>query len=124
MSMGKKSSGRKFHVTQVLPLWTTAHCNTVNLAFLSLLLRLGISDISSYFRQLRIVIVISVVVFALAGAASHGLKGFLLGGLLGAIAPAALLWLGVMLVAVAIFLIVYVAVWAVIVSVLWWFLHA
>jgi hypothetical protein len=121
--MGKKSSGRKLHVTQVLPIWTTAHCNTVNLAFQALLLRLGITDISSYFRQLRIPIAISVVVCALVGVSSHGLKGFFLGGLLGAIVPAALLWLGVMLVAVAIFLIVYVAVWAVIVSVIWWFLH-
>lgn len=119
----KRSSGRKVHLAEVLPIWTTAHSSMVNLVFQALLLKLGITDVSSYFRKLRIPIAICVVVCALVGASMYGLKGFFLGGLLGMIAPAALLWLGVMLVGAAIFMAIYVAVWAVILSFLWWFIR-
>lgn len=96
----------------------------VNLVFQDLLLRLGITDVPSYFRKLRIPIVICVVVGGGVGAALYGLKGFFLGGLLGMIAPVALLWLAVMIVGVAIFMAIYVAVWAVLLSFLWWFIGA
>ena len=118
----KRSSSPKVHLTEVLPIWTTAHSSTVNLVFQALLLRFEIIDVSSYFRKLRLPIVICVAVCALVGAALYGLKGFFLGGLLGFIAPVALLWLGVMLVGAAIFIAIYVAAWAVIVYVGWWLL--
>ena len=94
------------------------------MVFVALLLRFGIVDVPSYFRRLSIPIAISVVVGALVGVAQYGLQGFCLGGLLGLIAPAALLWLGVMLVGTAIFIAIYVAAWAAIVSFIWWFLRA
>ncbi|HEY5581219.1 MAG TPA: hypothetical protein VIK56_08655 [Rhodoferax sp.] len=120
----KQSSGRKVHLAEVLPIWTTAHSSTVNLAFHALLLKLGITDVSSYFRKLRIPIVICIVVGALVAASFYGLKGFFLGGLLGMIAPAALLWLGVMLVGATIFIAIYAAAWAAIVAFIWWFIGA
>ena len=120
----KRSSSRKLHLTEVLPIWTTHHSSAVNLAFLALLQKLQITDVASYFRQLRTPIAICVVVCAWVGAALYGLKGFFLGGLLGLIAPAALLWLGVMLLGAAIFIAIYVAAWAAIVSFIWWFIGA
>lgn len=120
----KQSSSCKVHLTEVLPIWTTAHSSTVNLVFHALLLKLGITDVSSYFRKLRIPILICVVVGALVGVSQYGLKGLFLGGLLGLIAPAALLWLGVMLVGAAIFIVIYAAAWALIVAFIWWFIGA
>ena len=120
----KQSSSGKVHLTEALPIWTTAHSSTVNLVFHALLLKLGITDVSSYFRKLRIPIAICVVVGAWVGASFYGLKGFFLGGLLGFIAPAALLWLGVMLVGATIFIALYAIVWTAIVAFLWWFIGA
>lgn len=120
----KPSPGSKLDLTEALPIWTTHHSNTVNLVFVELLQKLGITDLSSYFRQLRTAIVICVVGGAWVGAALYGLQGFFLGGLLGFIAPAALLWLGVMLVGAAIFIAIYVAAWAAILWFLWWFIRA
>jgi len=90
---------------------------------MSLLERFGITDVRSYFQKLRIPIAISVTVCACLGASSHGLKGFLIGGLLGVIAPVTLLWLGVMLVLITIFLAIYFIAWAVILCLGWWILH-
>lgn len=120
----KQSSGPKVHLTEVLPIWTTAHSGTVNMVFHALLQKLGITDVHSYFRKLRIPIAICVVVGALVGVSFYGLKGFFLGGLLGVIAPAALLWLGVMLVGAAIFIALYAIAWTAIVSFIWWFIGA
>lgn len=120
----KRSSSDKLNLTEVLPIWTTAHSSTVNLVFHALLLKLEITDVSSYFRKLRIPIAICVVMYALVGASFYGLKGFFLGGLLGMIAPAALLWLGVMLVGATIFIAIYAAAWAAIVAFIWWFIGA
>ena len=84
------------------------------MAYQALLSKLGITDTASYFRQLRIPIAISVVVCACIGASDYGIKGFILGGLAGLLAPAALLWLVVLLVGIAIYLGLFVAAWAVI----------
>jgi hypothetical protein len=40
------------------------------------------------------------------------------------IAPAALLWLGVMLVGATIFIAIYAAAWTAIVAFIWWFIGA
>ena len=120
----KRSSGAKVNLTEVLPIWTTHHSSTVNMVFVALLQKLGITDVASYFRELRIPIAICVVVGALVGPSFYGLTGFFLGGLLGVIAPAALLWLGVMLVGAAIFIALYAIAWTAIVAFLWWFIGA
>lgn len=119
-----KSSGRKFPFSKVLPIWGVSHTNVVNMAFEALMHRLGIGTMRDYFRKLRILIAISVLVCALTGASNFGLKGFFLGGLLGLAAPAAFLWLGVLLAGVVIFLAIYVAAWALILWAAWWLLHS
>jgi len=113
----RKSTWTK--VSQVLPIWSHSNSAAANMFFKDVLGKLGVTDVRSYFQKWRIPIVISIVVCALTGAASDGLKGFVIGGLLGVVAPVALLWLGVMLCLVALLLAIYVAVWAVIVLILW-----
>jgi len=120
----RRSSGRKFHVADALPLWTPDHSETANLVFLAALERFGITDLKSYWHKLRMVIVISVIVCMLIGASNYGLKGVILGGLLGLAAPAVLIWLGVMLTMIVIYMAVWCAVWAVIWVVFWWLLHS
>jgi hypothetical protein len=120
----RKSSGRKFHPRQVLPSWSPAHTAAINMAFLSLMERFGITDIPSYFRKLRIPIVISVAIGACIGASSNGFSGLLIGALLGLIAPVGFLWLGVVVAGIVIYLAVYFAAWAVILCVLWWLISS
>lgn len=86
--------------------------------------KLGIGTVRDYFHRLRVLIAISVLVCALTGAFNFGIKGFAIGGLLGLAAPAAILWLGVLLIGIAIFVAIYVAAWAVILWVAWWLLHS
>ena len=84
--------------------------------------RFGITDIPSYFRQARYAIGFSVVVCACIGAVNYGIKGFILGGLAGLLAPAALVWGSALLVAVTVFLGLFVAAWAAIWVIAKWFL--
>lgn len=116
----RKTTRRKFQPSSVLPIWSTTHTDTVNLAVLALLSKFGITDVPSYFLQFRIPIAISVVVCACIGAANYGIKGFVLGGLVGLLAPAALVWGSVLLVAVAVFLGLYVLAWTAIWVVFQW----
>lgn len=120
----RKPHSRKFQPRQVLPSWSPAHTAAINLVFLSLMERFGITDIPSYFRKLRIPIVISAVIGACIGAYDSGLKGLFLGALLGLIAPAGLLWLGLLVAAIVLYLAVYLAAWAVILCVLWWLISS
>jgi hypothetical protein len=119
-----RSAGRNIQLPQVVPKWTTAHSDTVTLVARELMANLGITNASSYFHILRTPIAISVIVCACIGASIYGLKGLLLGGLLGVIAPIALIWLCVLLIGLAIFMAVYVAAWAVILYLVWWLLHS
>lgn len=119
-----KSSGRKFQFSKVLPIWGVSHTNVVNMAFETLMHKLGIGTMQDYFRKLRILIAISVLACALTGAFGYGLKGFILGGLLGLAAPAAILWLSVLAVGILTFLVIYVASWALILWAAWWLLHS
>ena len=118
--MARRNSNSKVSLSDVLPIWTTEHSDTVNLVAASIFWGHGITDVSSYYQKLRIPIVICVILGALFFATSHGLKGFILGGLAGFAAPAVLLWLGVVLVGIVIYLAAYLAAWAVILYGLWW----
>lgn len=100
---------------EVTPIWRQKNTASSNCLLHSLLWQFGITDALSYFSKLRILLVICVTVGACIGAAGLGLKGLLMGGLLGVVAPYALLWLGVMLTMVSIFLASYFAVWALII---------
>lgn len=120
----RRTFGRKIKVSEVLPIWGVSHTNLVNMAFETLMHKLGITDVRSYFNKLRVLIAISVLVCALVGASNFGIKGFFLGGLLGLAAPVAILWLGVLLIGIVIFLAIFVAAWTLILWVAWWLLHS
>lgn len=116
----RKRHSRKVRLTEVLPIWTTAQSDTANMVFMSVFLKFGITDTKSYFQRLRFLIALCVVAGALGGASVYGLQGFFFGGLLGVIAPAGVLWVGVMLVLISMYLAIYAIAWAVILFLLWW----
>ena len=119
----RRTFGRKIKVSEVLPIWGVSHTNLVNMAFETLMHKLGITDVRSYFNKLRVLIAISVLVCALTGASNFGIKGFAIGGLLGLAAPAAILWLGILLIGIVIFLAIFVAAWTLILWAAWWLIN-
>lgn len=124
----KRQSWRNLKPAQVLPIWTTTHSNAANIVVSEMFARIGVTDIRTYFQQLRAAIVICVIVGACMGASmgasGSAVKGLLIGAILGVVTPAALIWLGTMLTMIVIFLAVYCAVWAAIFCFGWWILGA
>jgi len=118
----RKSSWRKVKPSQLLPLWTPAHSDTANLITQSVFYKLGITDLPSYWHKLQGAIVLSVIICACIGASNYGLKGVFLGGLLGIAAPAAAIFLAVVVVLAAILLGVYCLAWIGIYYVACWLL--
>lgn len=116
----RKTTRRKFQYSQVVPLWTSTETNAVTMAFQALMSKFGISDFSTYIKQWRVQISLSVIVCAVLGAANYGITGFVLGGLAGLLAPAALLYLAVLLVGIAIVMGLYVLAWAAIWAIFKW----
>ena len=117
---GRKAPWRKIRPSEVLPVWTQSHTDTVTIALRDLFYRMGVTDVPSYLKKLSIPIAICVMVCSIVGGVRWGLTGFFFGGLSGLLAPAALLWLGVMVVAIAIYLGIYIAAWAVIWAIFKW----
>ena len=118
------SSANRLRLSQVLPpVQPPVQPQLSNQLAIALLERFGITDLASYLRLWRIPIALCVILGACIGAFQAGLTGFALGGLLGALAPAGLVWLGVVLVHAAIVLAIYFACWAVILEVGWSILH-
>jgi hypothetical protein len=120
-----KASGAKktYRLSQVLPIWSQANTAAATLLFQELLEKLGVTDVRSYFQHWRIPIVIGVVVCACMGAASDGIKGLAIGGLLGVVAPIALLWAGVMLALVVLYLALFAGFWAALFAIAGWLLE-
>ena len=86
--------------------------------------KFGVMDAKSYFQRMKLPIAISILVCACIGASQKGMAGFLAGALAGLFAPLALVWLGVVLSMIVIFMAVYCAAWAVILWIGWWILHS
>ena len=121
----RKSSGRsilsKIRVRDVLPIWTSANAELNTAMFVSCLQGLGITGIPSYLRKLAIPVIFCVLVGASAGAIHSGINGMFVGSLLGLATPAALIWLGITLIHIASYLIVFCAAWVVLFYVVRWF---
>ena len=118
----RKSSWRHLKPSQVLPLWTPTHSQAAHLIALEIFHKLGISDIPSYWHKLRGAIVLSAIVCACIGSSNYGLKGVLLGGLLGIAAPAAAIFLAVVVVLAVMLLGVYCLAWIAIYYIACWLL--
>jgi len=104
----RRTSRRKHHPSQFLPIWTQANTNVVNLVVRDLLDRLGIRDIPTYFQRLRAVIAICVILCAFIGVANYGFTGFVLGIVAGLLVPIAAIWFSILLLGITLFLGLYV----------------
>ena len=123
--MTRRKNSSAFHVVkEILPSYGSAQANTVNLVVASVFLYLGITDVDSYFRKLRVLIAICAFACAIYGASIAGHTGFSLGALCGVIAPAVLVWLGVVLVFLTIYLAVWFSAMACVLYALWWLICA
>ena len=113
---------RKFNVAQTLPIWNTTHTSIVNVVFLSTLMRYGATTVHTYFERLRFVIAFCVVICACLGGYHYGFGGLILGGLMGLVAPLAVLWLGILLTGIVIFMGIYFGAWTALFYLAKWFL--
>jgi hypothetical protein len=120
----RRSSSRKLKPSDVLPIWTSANSEVNNLMVASCFSGMGISDLRSYWRVLPAACAFSVFVGACIGLAYSGVKGLVIGSLLGFAGPAAVIFLAVTLFHIAIYLLAFCFVWALIIAVFWWLLHS
>jgi hypothetical protein len=120
----RRSNSRKqstqFKAGDYVPTWNQPQTDTVNLIFKDLMGKIGVTDLKSYFERLMLPISFCVVVSAVNGAYSGGLYGFFWYGLAGLAAPAALLWIGIIVCYCAVILGVFFAAWAAIVFAFFW----
>ena len=107
----------------LVPTWGQAQTDTTNLLFKVLMDKLGVTDGPSYFRRLWFWIGACVVLGAVFGAHRNGVEGVIWGALAGIVAPGGLLWLGVILSCVFVYMAVFFAAWAVLLYGLLWLLR-
>jgi hypothetical protein len=92
------------------------------MAYEAMMHGIGVTDLASYWRHMKLSISVSAIVCALYGVSGYGLTGMLLGALLGITMPAAILWFAVLLLGIVLYLAVYCLAWATILTVGWWLL--
>lgn len=117
-----RSNKTKFRAGDYVPLWTPQQTDTCNLIFKELMEKVGVRDVRSYFEKLLVPVIFCTVIGAVWGAYSNGFGGFLLGVLLGASAPAWLLWLGIVVGYALVIAGVYLAMWVAIIFLVFWLL--
>lgn len=115
-----KALATKDRLRDAVPYCRQSQIDTTNFVVTMLLQGIGITGLQSYLKKLRIPIVICVLLGAVIGGNRSGMEGLLWGALGGIAAPAVLLWLGVVVGYVAVYLGVFVAAWAVILSGVYW----
>lgn len=106
-----RSNRSKSSWSDAVPRWSQAQTDTTNLMARMLFEKLGITDLKSYFEKLLPAIVVCVVLGAAIGAYVDGLSGFFWWGLSGIAAPAALIWLAVVVPYVLLYVALIFAAW-------------
>jgi hypothetical protein len=119
----RRTSWRNVKPSDILPIWTTSHSDTANLAFSLAMERVGVTDVPTYFRKLPISITLCAVLGACIGLTMHGIEGFIVGTLAGMAAPAVLIWAVISLFMIAAYLIAYTVCMALVLWLAWWFLR-
>jgi hypothetical protein len=114
-SKSYRSGKSSFRTGDYVPTWNQSQTDTVSLIFKDLMAKVGVTDVASYFHKLFIPIVICMVIGAAVGGYMAGFPGFIWYGLAGLVAPAALLWFGIVACYCALILGVYFAAWAAII---------
>lgn len=117
-----KSLATKDRLRDAVPYFRESQIDTTNIVVTMLLQGMGITGLKSYLQKLRIPIAICVLLGAVIGGNRSGMEGLLWGVLGGIAAPAVLLWLGVVLAYVAVYMGAFIAAWAVILSGVYWLL--
>ena len=110
----RPSQKSRFKASDYVPIWNQQHTVTTNLMAEMAFDRLGVRDVRSYFQQLAIPIALSSVIAGVVGAYHWGLQGAVLGVLAGIAAPAASVYLLLVLAYAAVLILAFVAAWAVI----------
>lgn len=105
-----------FRAGDYVPTWSQSNTDAVSLIFKDLMAKVGVTDVASYFHKLFIPIVLCMVIGAVYGGYTAGFPGFIWYGLAGLVAPAALLWLGIVLCYCAVILGVFFLAWAAIIA--------
>lgn len=103
-------------------MWTSVNTDLNTAVFLSYLRDIGITDVASYLRKLALPIVVCLPIGACAGATYSGVQGMFVGALLGLVAPAAITWLVITLIHIAIYMAVFCAAWVALFYVARWIL--
>lgn len=119
-SKSYRSGKSSFRAGDYVPTWKQSQTDTVNLIFKDLMGSIGVTDLKTYWERLMLPIAVCAVVGAVYGAYSGGLSGFFWYGLAGLVAPAALLWFGIVACYCALILGVYFAAWAAIIFGFFW----
>jgi hypothetical protein len=114
-----KSTAARGRIRDAVPYFRKSQTDTTNFVATMVLQGMGITGLQTYIQKLKTPIAICVLLGAVMGG-GRGLEGLLWGALGGIAAPAVLLWLGAIVVYVAVYLSVFVAAWAVILSALYW----
>lgn len=115
-----RSGKSTFRPGDYVPTWNQSQTDTVNLIFQDLMGKIGVTDVATYFHKLLIPIVICMVIGAVVGGYTAGISGFIWYGLAGLVAPAALLWIGIIVCYCALILGVYFVAWAAIIFAFFW----
>jgi hypothetical protein len=118
----RRPSKGKVTLSQVAPIWNAQRAEVNTAIFTTCLLGLGIYDLGSYWRKLRIPIVICMFIGIVVGLVQGGFKGIFIGVAMGFVTPAAAIWLGLTLFHIAVILVAFVAAWAAILFVGYWIL--
>jgi hypothetical protein len=106
-----QSKNPKSSWADAVPRWSQAQTDTTNLMARMLFEKLGITDLTSYWNRLKGYIVLCVVLGAAIGAYRDGFSGFFWYGLSGIAAPAALIWLAVVVPYVLLYVAMVFAAW-------------
>ena len=107
-----------------VPRWTFAQTEATSHLAQMLFLRFGITGVGSYFGKWWAPVAICALVGAAIGAYIDGHSGLLLYGLAGMAAPSALILLIAVVSYAAVYLLVFFAVWALLINgLLWLFQH-
>ena len=106
-----------------VPRWTFAQTESSHLFAQVLFFRFGITGLGSYFGKWWAPVAICALLSVAMGAYFGGFQSALWYGLAGLAAPAALIWLTAVLSYAAVYLLVFFAVWALLINGLLWLLQ-
>lgn len=115
-----RSSKSSFRPDDYVPTWKQSQTHTCNLIFEELMVKVGVHDVRSFFDKLFLPVIFCTVFGAVWGAYSNGFEGFFWGVLLGASAPAWLVWLCVVVGYALVIAGVYLAAWLAIIFLSFW----